>query len=326
MSTLNSPLRFQPIYQKKIWGGDQLKSILNKEIDTTGIGESWELSTVPDAETFVAEGPHKGATLTELIGIYKGALLGEKVFDQFGTEFPLLIKFIDAAAPLSVQVHPDDQWARSHHNSFGKNEMWYILNAAPGAELILGFQHTLSKNEFKQHLTSGTLEAALHREKVSTGDAFFIPTGLVHAIGAGVLLVEIQQTSDITYRIYDYNRTDAQTGATRALHIDQALAVADLGPPPFLANSYERKPNQSNTLIDTHYFKTRYLNLEGRIDRSYAALDSFVVLIGVKGVSCLIIDGQRTLMNLGEVLFLPANVKNVRFEGQQSALIEVFMP
>lgn len=326
MSKLNSSIRFQPLFQYRIWGGDKLKTVLNKPLDGKQIGESWELSAVPNFETVVADGPFKGQTLPALIDTYTSTLIGEKVFDQFGTEFPLLIKFIDAHKPLSVQVHPNDDWARTHHNSFGKNEMWYILDAADDAELILGFNKELSKNQFNRELAAGTLPSILHYEKVAKGDAFYIPTGLVHAIGAGVMLAEIQQTSDITYRMFDYDRIDPKTGLKRDLHLDKALAVADLCPATTYAKPYIKSPGRSNTLIDSPYFKTRHLSIAGKMEQSYADLDSFVVLIGVAGQLVLTINEEKETLCFGDVLFIPALVKNIIFEGEHAEVIEVFMP
>ena len=326
MAQLDSPIRFKPIFQYRIWGGVKLKTVLNKSVSTEKIGESWELSAVPNFETTVAEGPLKGQTLSDLINTYQSKLVGKKVFQQFGNAFPLLIKFIDANKPLSVQVHPNDNWARSRHNSFGKNEMWFVLDAAKDAELILGFNQELTKDQFTQSLAAGTLTNLLHREKVSRGDAFYIPTGLVHAIGAGIMLAEIQQTSDITYRIYDYDRIDPKSGTKRDLHIEEALAVANLAPAPAYATHYTKSPNQAKTLVDSPYFKTRHLLVNGEMVQSYSDLDSFVILIGVAKHLTLIVNDQEITLSFGEVLFIPAAIKRIIFKGHQAEVIEVFMP
>jgi len=194
------PLKFQPLFKYRMWGGEKLKTVLNKAYSETSIGESWEISDVKDDGTLVSNGALQGKSIQDLIAAFGADFLGKKVFNKFGTEFPLLIKFIDAKTPLSIQVHPSDELARERHQSFGKNEMWYVMQADQDAELIAGFQKNITKNEYTSILEKGTILDVLHSQKVKSGDVFNIPTGRVHAIGAGVLLAEIQQTSDITYR------------------------------------------------------------------------------------------------------------------------------
>ncbi len=320
------PIRFQPLFQYRMWGGDKLSKELGKAVTEPSIGESWELSAVDQAETMVSEGPLKGEKLSTLVSRYQADLVGRKVWEQFGEEFPLLIKFIDAQAPLSVQVHPNDAWARKHHDSFGKNEMWYILQADLNAELILGFEESISAEVYQDALASGTLETLLHKEKVTAGDAFFIPTGRVHAIGAGVLLAEIQQTSDVTYRIYDYNRVDSKTGKTRTLHTKMAQSVADFSAAESYATLYQKKINQQNTLINTPHFSTHYVLLEGTIQRNYQTLDSFVVLIGVEGVCELTYHNKAFSLKRGEVLLIPASLGTISLQGDKASLLEVHMP
>lgn len=221
------PLRFNPVYSYRIWGGDKLKTVLNKNYQEESIGESWEVSDIKDNETKVAEGSLEGQTLKQLIKKFKGDFVGNSVYKSFGNNFPLLIKFIDAKTPLSIQVHPSNKLAKQRHNSFGKNEMWYVLQAQENAELIVGFSKKIEKESYQAHLKDSTLTEILNIEKVDKGDTFYIPTGRVHAIGAGVLLAEIQQTSNITYRIYDYDRVDAKTGEKRELHTELAMDAID---------------------------------------------------------------------------------------------------
>ena len=221
------PLQFTPLYKYRIWGGEKLKTTLNKKYTEENIGESWEISDVSGDETVVAEGPLKGKTLRNLIRDFKGDFVGNTVYEKFGEEFPLLIKFIDAKTPLSIQVHPSNEIAKERHNSFGKNEMWYVMQADKDAELIVGFDEKINNEDYKKHLENNTILNVMHHENVQKGDTFYIPTGRVHAIGAGVLLAEIQQTSDVTYRIYDYDRVDSKTGAKRELHNDLAINVID---------------------------------------------------------------------------------------------------
>ena len=209
------PLKFNPVYSYRVWGGEKLKTVLNKNYTQDSIGESWEISDVDENETLVSDGDLKGYSLKMLIQEFKGAFVGNRIYKQFGNDFPLLIKFIDAKTPLSIQVHPSNELAKERHNSFGKNEMWYVMEVEKNAELIVGFNKTVSKEAYVSHLESTKLDELLNIEKVQKGDTFYIPTGRVHAIGAGVLLAEIQQTSNITYRIYDYDRVDSKTGEKR---------------------------------------------------------------------------------------------------------------
>ena len=325
MKTPLYPLSFEPLFQYRMWGGNKLQKELGKKINEENIGESWELSAVSKAETEVAQGPLKGQKLSTLISEYKGQLVGQKIWEQYGKEFPLLIKFIDARLPLSVQVHPNDAWAREKHNSFGKNEMWFIMQADPGAELILGFENALSPETFESALEAGTLDSFLHKEPVSAGDAFYIPTGLVHAIGGGILLVEIQQTSDITYRMYDFNRVDSLTGSPRELHTDMALSVADFNKKES-AKTYSKEINQPNTLINSPYFSTNYFSLQGELNRDYQTMDSFVILIGLEGQCSLTFQKTTYPLEKGTVILLPAAIGSVSLVAMDAQLLEVFMP
>ncbi|HCY98328.1 MAG TPA: mannose-6-phosphate isomerase, partial [Polaribacter sp.] len=259
------PLKFTPVFKYRLWGGEKLKSVLNKEYSETNIGESWEISDVENGETVVAVGSLQGKTLQDLIKEYKGAFLGKAVYEQFGNDFPLLIKFIDAKTPLSIQVHPGNEIAKERHNSFGKNEMWYVMEADADAELIVGFDKKLAKEAYQKSVVDGSILDLMHHENVAEGDTFYIPTGRVHAIGAGVLLAEIQQTSDITYRMFDYNRVDAKTGELRDLHNDLAIDVIDFECHETYKTSYATKKNVSNTLVHAPYFTTNLLIIEGRL-------------------------------------------------------------
>ena len=221
------PLKFHPIFKDKIWGGKKIQSILKKDFSPLdNCGESWEISGVPDSESKIKNGQLSGHTLNQVIREYKGRLLGIRVYEKFENQFPLLIKFIDANDDLSIQVHPEDELAWKRHKSFGKTEMWYIIQADENAELIAGFNKEMNKNLYMDHFHNGTLIDVLNREKVKAGDVFFIPAGRIHTIGKGLLLAEIQQSSDVTYRIYDFERKDSN-GNTRELHIDEALDAID---------------------------------------------------------------------------------------------------
>ncbi|WP_111307946.1 type I phosphomannose isomerase catalytic subunit [Confluentibacter sediminis] len=306
------PLKFQPIYSYRIWGGDKLKTVLNKNYDEDFIGESWEISDVDDNETQVLEGFLKGKTLRELIDIYKADFVGSKVYKEFGNEFPLLIKFIDAKTPLSIQVHPSNELAKERHNSFGKNEMWYIMQADEDAELIVGFNKAVEKEEYIHHLEDSTLMDILNIEKVKVGDTFYIPTGRVHAIGAGVLLAEIQQTSNITYRIYDYNRVDAKTGETRELHTALAVDAIDYQCYDTYKTDYKAELNKSSKLVHSPYFKTNIIEIDGDMERDYSHLDSFVIYMCVDGGLKLECHNESYTLNKGESILIPASINHIR--------------
>ncbi|MEG2756019.1 MAG: type I phosphomannose isomerase catalytic subunit, partial [Mucinivorans sp.] len=204
------PLKFKPLYKERIWGGRELETTFGKKLPSGKvIGESWELSAVAGDVSVVSNGKLKGNNLQELIEIYMGDLVGENVYDRFGDEFPLLIKLIDAQDFLSIQVHPNDELSRQRHNAYGKTEMWYVIDHKPGAELFLGFNQEMTREKYIDYLNLGKLDELLTRYKVSKNSAYFIPAGAIHAIGKGILIAEIQQTSDITYRVFDFNRVDA---------------------------------------------------------------------------------------------------------------------
>ena len=279
---INYPIRFVPILQDKIWGGSKLKEILNKKTIRECIGESWEISGVTGNISVVEKGPEKGTKLTELISKYKGELVGEEIYSKFGNDFPLLIKFIDAKTDLSVQLHPNDELARQRHNSFGKTEMWYVMQADEGSKLNIGFKKDLDKREYLDYLESGKITQLLNFEEVQKGDSFFIHTGKVHAIGGGVLLAEIQQTSDITYRIYDWDRVDSE-GQSRELHTALALDAIDFEKKDDYKLKYDQEVNRSSEIASCEYFTTNFLPVKGDIEKDYSSLDSFVVYMCVEG-------------------------------------------
>lgn len=306
------PLKFNPVYSYRIWGGEKLKTVLNKTYDTDLIGESWEISDVEDNETQVAAGALKGLTLRQITKRFKGDFVGNQVYKDFGTEFPLLIKFIDAKTPLSIQVHPSNELAKERHNSFGKNEMWYIMQADKDAELIVGFNQNVKKEAYVTHVENGTLTHILNVERVKRGDTFYIPTGRVHAIGAGVLLAEIQQTSNITYRIYDYNRVDAKTGKTRELHTHLAVDAIDYNFYKNYQTNYTPKKNNATKLVHSPYFKTNVVVIDGdEVVRDYTNTDSFVIYMCVEGGLVLACEAGRYPLNMGETILLPATTKMV---------------
>jgi len=319
------PLKFQPIFKNRIWGGNKLREELKKNTSADQIGESWEISDVDGDETVVQDGSLKGLTLKKIIQEYKSDLVGKKVYDVFGDSFPLLIKFIDAHLPLSIQVHPDDATAKERHHSFGKNEMWYIMDADPGAELIVGFKKETTTEEYLNKLNKGEILDLLNVEKVQKGDAYYIPAGRVHAIGAGVLLAEIQQTSDVTYRIFDYNRIDASTGKKRELHNELAVNVIDFQSYAEYKTQYEKNENESNSLIHSPYFKSNFINLTGSIEKDYSNMDSFVIYICTQGVVEIQCQNEIYAIRKGETILFPALITKLNIHSAvQSEIIEVY--
>ncbi|UZH54476.1 class I mannose-6-phosphate isomerase [Salinimicrobium tongyeongense] len=321
---LNYPIKFEPILKEKIWGGNKLKNILNKNSSREDLGESWEISGVKGDISVVQNGALKGQTLNALLEKYKDGLLGKKNFKKFGAEFPLLIKFIDAKTELSVQLHPHDDIAKKRHDSFGKTEMWYIMQADEGAEINVGFKKSISKEEYLEHLSSGKITELLNFEKVQKGDSFFINTGKVHAIGAGVLLAEIQQTSDITYRIYDWDRVDAE-GNSRELHTDLALDAIDFERKDDFKRGYERVENQSTNIASCEYFTTNFLPVKGRVAKDYSQLDSFVIYMCVSGEAEVSVDDNSEKIVQGQTLLIPAENNEVQITSEDAELLEVFV-
>ncbi len=303
------PLKFTPIYLEKIWGGHRLRTILGKDFgNLPNCGESWEISAVEGNISEVSNGFLAGNSLPELIEVYMGDLVGDKVYKKFGIEFPLLFKFIDTNDDLSIQVHPDDEMARERHNAYGKTEMWYVVSAENGALINSGFNQNVSPEQFTEMVEKGELTEVLHYDKVKAGDVFFIPAGRVHAIGTGVLLAEIQQTSDITYRIYDYNRKDAQ-GNLRELHIDLALDAIEYSHLDEYKTSYTIKENSSTEIVSCEYFTTYILKFSERIEKDYHMLDSFVVYMNLGGRFKIEYEEGEEVVEKGETVLIPANLE-----------------
>ena len=316
------PLFFKPIPKERLWGGRKLMDFLKKPFHGNEIGESWELSAVSGDESIVSDGPLQGKQLNELIEIYKADLVGKSVYERFGNDFPVLIKYIDAQKDLSVQLHPHDYLAKERHNSFGKNEMWYVMNADPGAQLIAGFSKDTDQNEYQQYLQNGQIENLLHYETVKRGDAFFIRTGTVHAIGAGILLAEIQQTSDITYRIFDWNRTN-KDGKTRELHTELALDAIDYKRRDNHKVTYTAEPNKRNLMVESPYFTTEIIAVHGEVSVQTDQLDSFVVLMAVQGDSQISVDGITYPLSFGSTVLLPACLTAFTLQADQSEVLMV---
>ncbi|MFW5891882.1 MAG: type I phosphomannose isomerase catalytic subunit [Bacteroidota bacterium] len=315
------PIKFKPIFKDKIWGGTRLKELFHKDFSPLpNCGESWEISGVKENLSVVENGFLAGNNISELIEIYMGDLVGEKVYNQYGTDFPLLIKLLDTSSYLSIQVHPDDEYAMKHHQSLGKTEMWVVLEATEGAEIITGFNQEVSHDLYLNHLKKGTLKEILNIEKPQKGDVFFIPAGRIHAIGAGITLLEIQQSSDVTYRVFDWNRKDDK-GNYRELHTSKALDVMDFTRHDSYKTHYQLIENQAVQLVRNQYFTTRIMHLTREKEIDYMFLDSFVILSCVEG-NCLInYTGGVEIMQAGNVVLIPADLKNITITPQGSCKI-----
>ncbi|MCC1485126.1 type I phosphomannose isomerase catalytic subunit [Winogradskyella immobilis] len=323
MSNILYPLKFQPILKDKIWGGQKLKTHLNKTLDSHNVGESWEISDVEGDISIVTNGVFKGQSLQQLLVDYKADLLGDKNYKQYGERFPLLIKFIDAKYDLSIQLHPNDKLAAKRHNCFGKTEMWYVMQADENSNLIVGFNQKVTPEIYLRHLQDKRLTEILNFNKVKPGDTYFIEVGRVHAIGAGVMLAEIQQTSDITYRVYDWDRVDAN-GNERELHNDLAIDAIDFEMEDNFSVSYSKNKNVSNKMVNCPYFTTNYLELNTVLEKENTQ-DSFIIYMCVDGEVEVKTSSGIEVIKKGETLLLPAAIKNYKLSAGNAKLLEVYV-
>ena len=316
------PLKFRPILKERLWGGTKLKDVLGKPIESEITGESWELSTVKGDISVIANGSLEGKSLQGLIESNGEELLGKSVVERFGKEFPILIKFIDAKQDLSIQLHPNDELAKERHNSFGKTEMWYIMDADPKAELIVGFNKDVTKEEYAESIDNDTLLDLLNYEQVKEGDTFFINTGKIHAIGAGVMLAEIQQTSDVTYRVFDFNRKDKE-GNLRELHTELALDAVDYEKKDDFKVTYNHDTNKVNEMVDCPYFKTNFIELTENIELDTTKRDSFTIFMCVGGEAIIKTSEGEVSIKKGETALLPAITKKIWLQSSGAKLLEV---
>lgn len=323
------PIKFKPRIKERIWGG---QAILNKKGKAAGrlakdklYGESWDLSSVKGDISVVANGFLKGNNLEEIIEVYMGELVGEQIFEQYGLEFPLLIKYLDCNDKLSVQVHPDDALALERHNSFGKTEAWYVVDCKPGASIYLGFKDlNLTREEYIAAVAESRLEQLLNKVEVKPGDVFFIPAGTVHALGAGLEVVEVQQTSDVTYRIYDWDRVDAE-GKSRELHTSLAVDAIDFeSDAELLHREYNLAKGGDVKVIECNYFTMTLHDVAGVKELDRSSLDSFVVFIALNGSVRIVADGNEETLAEGEVILIPAEVNDITIEGD-AKLMEVYI-
>ncbi len=322
MSFLRYPMVFDPILKERIWGGTKLNTILGKAIHSDHVGESWEISMVPGEISQISNGTYQGMSLEALIDIFPEQVLGTKIYQRFGKQFPLLFKFLDAKEDLSIQLHPNDDLAQKRHQSFGKTEMWYVMQADVGSRVVVGFNGPVSSEDYLHHLEQKTLPTILKEISVNVGDVFFIETGTIHAIGKGVLLAEIQQTSDITYRVYDWDRVDS-TGKERELHIDLALDAIDYRPRQ-VELFYERESNQGNMIVDCPYFRVNFIPLDGVFEAEKQG-DSFYIYVCTEGNMSVLLEGQQEFnFKKGDTFLIPAALKQYKLQGKAS-LLEIFI-
>lgn len=307
-------IKFEPLLKQTLWGGSKIIPFKHLDAQLENVGESWEISGVSGNETIVANGQYKGMSLNQLVRELKGSLVGEENYQRFGDEFPLLIKFIDACQDLSIQVHPTDEIAHRQGKSRGKTEMWYSLESAPGAQLYNGMKQQITPEQYKEMVADDTITDALARYEVKEGDVFFIPAGRIHAIGAGCFVAEIQQTSDVTYRIYDFKRKD-KNGNYRELHTQLASESIDYTVLDNYRTDYEPVKNEGTQVVTCPYFTTAVYDLDEPMTLDYSELDSFVILIAVKGGGQLISEGEEMSFQMGDTVLLPATTKEVKVEG-----------
>jgi len=321
------PLKFYPLLKSKIWGGKKMKKVANIDFEPLpNCGEAWLISGIKGNESVVLEGWLEGNTLNEIIEIYMSDLLGDEAYTKYGEEFPLLIKLIDATEDLSIQVHPTQELAEKRGLENGKTEMWYIMESDKDSSLISGFKKEISKEEFKDLVLKNELESVLNYEPTKKGDVFYMPGGRVHSIGKGIFLAEIQQSSDTTYRIYDWNRKDDK-GNGRKLHLEESLDAIDFKVSDNYRTEYELKKNETTPIVKSPFFITNTIQLTEAIKKDYSELDSFVVYLAVEGEVEIIYDEGVVSLKTGEAVLIPAIIQHIAINPKKSAkLLEVYLP
>lgn len=309
------PLKFNALLKSTLWGGDKIIPFKNLDVQQENVGESWEISGVKGNETIVADGPYAGKKLNELVEELKGKLVGEDNYQRFGNEFPLLIKFIDARQDLSIQVHPTDEIAKMQGKERGKTEMWYLMDSDKDATLLCGLKKKITPEEYAQMVENDTIVDAIDRYEVKEGDCFFLPAGRIHAIGTGCFLAEIQQTSDVTYRIYDFKRKD-KNGNYRQLHTKEAAECINYNVESNYRTEYTPVKNQGVSLVQCPYFNTAVYDLDEPMTIDYSELDSFVILIGLKGNATITDnEGNTFTLQAGESVLVPATTETLKVDG-----------
>jgi mannose-6-phosphate isomerase len=321
------PLKFTPIFKEKIWGGDKIKTVFGMDFTPLpNCGEAWVLSGYGEEISVVNNGFLAENQLDELIDIYMGDLVGEAVFEKYGSKFPLLIKVLNSSDWLSIQVHPDDKLAESRHNDLGKTEMWYVADAEPGAQLISGFNRDMDAEKYLSHLNNGTILDIMNYETVHNGDVYFMPSGRVHALGPGLLIFEIQQTSDLTYRIYDFDRVDDK-GIPRQLHTELALDALDFTKHESYRTEYEPAFNKTVPVVESTYFNTSVIHFDKPVIKDYSGLDSFVILQCAEGQCRIEFEGGTETIKAGEVLLIPAIMERIQIIPLvKTKILEIYYP
>ena len=307
-------IKFRPILKQVLWGGNKIIPFKQLDADMEQVGESWEVSGVKDNESIVANGEYEGMKLNDLVALLKGDLVGKENYERFGNEFPLLIKFIDASKQLSIQVHPNDEQAKAKGLKRGKTEMWYVMESAPDATLLSGLKRAITPEEYKAMVENDTITDALCEYRVSEGDVFYLPAGRIHSIGAGTFLAEIQETSDVTYRIYDFKRKD-KDGNYRQLHTKAAAECIDYSVENDYRTKYEARKNEGVELAQCPHFTTSVYDLDEPMLLDYSELDSFVVLIALSGECTLSTGDAETQLRAGETVLLPATTQTLSVSG-----------
>lgn len=321
------PLKFNRIYKEKIWGGNRLSKILGRnDCQTVNCGESWEISAVQDNISVVSNGFLKGNNLQEIVEIYMDELVGQKVYEKFGDEFPLLIKYIDTNDDLSIQVHPNNAVAKERHKAYGKTEMWYVVDADVDSSLIVGFENDSSKQEVAQAIKEQNLPSLLHSEVVRKGDVFYIPAGCVHALGKGLLVAEIQQTSDVTYRIHDWNRVDDK-GNSRELHVDLAMDVIDYEVEEYNKIQYNAQNDATTKLVSCGFFITNVIQFDCPVVKDYYPIDSFVIYMCLEGSATINFEGDyEEMISKGETVLIPASLHKITLTPKGEAkILEIYV-
>ncbi|MBR5349705.1 MAG: class I mannose-6-phosphate isomerase [Prevotella sp.] len=309
------PIKFIPLLKQTIWGGEKISALKHRHLTISNIGESWEISGVKNDETIADNEPYHGKTVNQLVAEYQEKLVGKDNYQRFGDEFPLLIKFIDARSDLSIQVHPSEEIAHQQGKPHGKTEMWYLMNSEKGAQLYSGLKKRITPEKYKAMVADDTICDALAQYKVKEGDVFFLPAGRIHAIGAGCFLAEIQQTSDVTYRIYDYKRKD-KNGNYRDLHTEQAAQCIDYHTEKDYRTHYQPEKNVGITLVSCPYFTTSVYDLDEPMTIEYKDLDSFVILIGLSGNGSFTDnEGNTFTLQAGETVLIPASTEEIHCDG-----------
>lgn len=320
------PIKFKPQLKERVWGSPMLTKFKSQKESGKVIGESWEISSVRGSLSIVSNGFLKGNTIDEVIEIYMGDLVGEKVYEKFGLEFPLLFKFIGSSEELSLQVHPNDELALERHKAYGKTEMWYIITTGEEAKIYVGLKDGVDKQRLISAIEEKDLPSLLNIEIPKPGDVFYLPAGRMHAIGRNILLAEIQQTSDVTYRVYDWGREfDPQTA--REMHVDLALDAIDYAVPKSYKTFYEQKKNEEVALVESPYFKTSLIEFDKPLNFDYHKLDSFIVYMCIDGVSKIEYDGGEEALAKGETILIPASLRELTLAPNKNCkILEVYIP